>query len=144
MVASPPPMPEGVRVIWSASLVQGLGAGFALIVRSNRIAGAKKFTQEHYVADLGLMPGFAAREKALKVLADLERGKKFEFTKDEIVRIEMSEPGRFGPGRIVFKTTRGEETVKVAGSFGTGSGSVFAMVQQWLEAFAPGKVQKLP
>lgn len=134
--------PQAVRIVWSASLVQGLGAGFALIVRPDRITGAKKFTQEHYVADLAATPDPAARAKAIEVVADLEKGRRFEFTSSEILGIDMSPPGRFGPGRIVLRTAKGEETVKIAGSFGTGSGDLFALLHRWLEAWAPGKVRK--
>lgn len=134
---------DSLRVIWSPSLVQGFGAGFAFILRGDRIAGAKKFTQEDYIVDLGTVADPAERARAMKVLEGLEKGIRFELTRDQIVGIEFAEPGRFGPGRITFRTIRGEQTVKITGSFGTGSGAILRVLLSTFESFAPGKVRKV-
>ncbi len=132
-----------VQVIWSGLLVQGLGAGFAFVFRPDRVLGAKKFTQDTWTANVYAIADPKERARAMKTLESLEKGKKFEFTPAEVQAIEFTAPGRLGAGKIVFRTARGEETVRVAGSWGTGTGSLVDVLFERFSAFAPGRVQKV-
>lgn len=134
---------DSVQVVWSSLLVQGLGAGFAFLFRPGRVTGAKKFTQDTWVANVTADLDPKERTKAMKTVESLEKGKKFEFTSEQVQAIEFTEPGRFGAGKIVFRTAQGEEVVKIAGSFGTGTGSLFTALLERFNAFAPGKVRKV-
>jgi len=131
------------EVAGSGALVQGLGAGFAFVFRGNRVLGAKKFTQDTWVARVGEMADPTERARALRTVESLEKGKRFEFTKDEVQAIEFTPPGRLGAGRIVFRTAQGEEAVKVAGTFGTGTAGLFDMLFRRFREFAPGKVRRV-
>lgn len=133
-----------VRVVWAPGLVQGLGAGFALILRPDRIVGAKKYTQTvELFENQGQEVGSKQESSQSRTIEILEKAKRFEFRVGEIQSIEISPPGRLGPGKIVFRTGRGEETVKVAGTFGTGTEGILAKLSSWLEEFAPGRVKRL-
>ncbi len=131
-----------VQVVWSGLLVQGLGAGFAFVFRPGRVLGAKKFTQDTWAADLSTIADPKERAKSMKTLEALEKGRKFEFAPADLQSIEFTPPTKFGTGKIVFHTNQGEESVKVAGSWGTGTGSLFDILFERFSAFAPGKVRK--
>ncbi len=133
---------DPVQVVWSGLLVQGLGAGFAFVFRPGRVLGAKKFTQDTWAADLGAIADPKEHAKAQKTLEALERGRKFEFASADVQSIEFTAPTKFGAGKIVFHTSQGEETVKVAGTWGTGTGSLFDILFERFNTFAPGKVRK--
>lgn len=132
---------ESPQVIWSGFLTQGVGAGFAFVFRPGRVLGAKKFAQETWIADVGRIADSKERGRALKTIEALEAGRRFEFTADEIQGIEVMPPKKFGGGKIVLRTARGEETVKIAGTFGTGAAGLLEILLERFNGLAPGKVR---
>ncbi|TLZ65649.1 MAG: hypothetical protein E6K12_09070 [Methanobacteriota archaeon] len=90
-----------------------------------------------------LMNGRENQMKREKTLLALEMAKRFEFPRDEIQSIEVTPPGPSGPGRIVIRTTRDEQNVKVSDELATGEGATFDTLVTWLEEFAPGQLTKM-
>lgn len=130
-----------VAVIHSMALRRGLGAGYALVIKPTKIVGAKKFTQEHYFAYM-LTLDQAGKTAAQKVAAEIEKDKQFELTGDQILSVEIKDPGRFTGGHIAFKTPQEEIKISVSGTFGTGSGNILDVLTKLFNDVAPGKVHR--
>ncbi len=81
--------------------------------------------------------------KRVKTLAALEMAKRFEFARDEIQSIEVTPPGPSGSGKIVIRTLRGEQNVKVTEDFAKAAGGTLDTLVTWLGEFAPGQLMKM-
>ncbi len=60
------------------------------------------------LVDGQLMPKLSAEESA-KVIGELDAKKEFDFSKDQISRIELKSPGIFGTGHIEITSTDGRK-----------------------------------
>jgi hypothetical protein len=103
-----------IGVIWGQSLHHGPGFGYALLITSRRIVGAKKGTYTRALVRY-LGPGSNAtqedRKKAEGVALEIEQEKEFEMAKDEISEISYKSPGFFFGGHVVFNTA--QESIKL-------------------------------
>jgi hypothetical protein len=112
-------MGDLIGVIWSLAITRKLNAGYALVVKSDRVIGINKGAwgwNSSSTAYLG--PGSKAtesdRQAAEEVVAELLQKVDFDVPKSEISKISYRAPGLFSNGRVVIKGTSGDIELRLA------------------------------
>src|SRR3990172_8580432 len=137
------PYSEDTVIALSGLFAKGFPGGYGIIIDSNRILGAKKWEGAEYtyfavVSSLNEKE----REEAYKIASELEKKKEFESPWQQVSGIEIKAPGRFTPGYLLFKTTKGEFKIKASGTWMTPTGDILSVLGQILEKYATAKVKR--
>ena len=128
-----------VAVLHTAALSRGTLKGYGLIVTHDALIGAKKYTDNHYLALLSNLDE-SGRRGAQQVASTLMQSADFEVAHDEIVAIDIKPPGRFKPGALMLRSGTTELKLTISGTFGTGSKQLPEILVALLDPVAPEKV----
>jgi hypothetical protein len=98
-----------IGVIWAQPLQLGRAFGYALLITSKSITGAKLDTFSHALVRY-VGPGSNVtqedRNEAEGAAWEITNKKDFEISKDEITEIVYKKPGFFSSGHVVFNTAK--------------------------------------
>jgi len=135
---------EVLGVFESGGFVKGIGAGYKFVVRRSKVVGKKEYLGT-YAGWFAYLPAKLSeakdRERAIKMVQEIEEKKDFELSNSQVEAIEFKPPGRFRGGHVLFKSTDKME-VKVTVN-NIASPNVIMNFVKALQQFASDKVQVL-
>ena len=134
-----------IGIIWADQLRLARGWGYALLITSKSISGAKLDTFSHTLIRY-VGPGSNVtqedRNQAEGAGWEITNKKDFEISKDEIIEITYKKPGFFSGGYVILNTAK--ETVRLTLSsilLDSQVSFVWKNLIRSLTSFAPDKLR---